>query len=653
MGADALRAYLSGAYAVSAPQPSCRRSLGGNGSSTPAESYSISRPAAIRGLRIDYVAGMCGIGLGRIVATEAGVRWAPPRALGIAGNQFGAVVSLTKGTPAVLYGPAGYEGDWIEVTRTSDYVPTGQETVQVMNTLNNVVGGSDFYDSSAVRFRCVMFQAVTEVTALRFWCEAGATIRIGIGYPTNGALELIADENTRPAGVTWYNVTEDPLYGLLITAGNWIGLWIERTPGAEPAPVKVAGIRYRFSSGGITCDGALRGAWREGQSASARYEVYVGDGADPDISGTPDFVGTESPIAIGTGVAGHSYHVAVLRRNAWGLRTTDLAASLRVLNVDDSGRVLKRQPRGPELVKVTPAESGRCAVHATYFPGKELPDVAGLRATSWLLYVRKDGTDPDPSVDAPVVYGMTGSGVFSEAETLLARMDASALEEQPIRVLLRTRRVDSMAIPDTDPVEYEDVNRDSENTDVHEILAQWYGPIAVNARGYLGQSLGIEPEPVYGPETVWIDEARGVGFELREGSTRLFAGATTIWTLEYDGAGHGALVTGFAIVNEAIDGAIAVEAPFEIGTWDESAKIIFFNVRGTRRMWVDVVAGEIHCGAISQVETIAGSVAPDPAWRKWGSTCFQVWGPVTRSFGTPMQILLDGTVEMRVPIEQR
>ena len=143
-GIDGLILLHSGADVVGYAQVDGDACLGGNRSITRADVLKVvSRVNQIPNIKIDYVLGACGVGLGTLTAVDGNtLAFAAP------GGTQGADVAIANGETKVLVD--GTDGDaGIVVTRRSDVALAGSETFQIAEVMTNVVGGPGFSSAEA------------------------------------------------------------------------------------------------------------------------------------------------------------------------------------------------------------------------------------------------------------------------------------------------------------------------------------------------------------------------------------------------------------------------------------------------------------------------------------------------------------------------
>lgn len=151
-------------------QEGASASLGGYGSGTRAQSYSVLRPSAVPGFVVEYVSGLNGAGLARIEINDAGeFRYAAP------GEDFGAYQTVAVDARGVL--PSETDGKYAIIVRTGTVV-RAVESIQLRPTVNNVVGTSDFEEAESTaggeHYRAVMFRNASDATidSVKVWVSA-------------------------------------------------------------------------------------------------------------------------------------------------------------------------------------------------------------------------------------------------------------------------------------------------------------------------------------------------------------------------------------------------------------------------------------------------------------------------------------------------
>lgn len=205
---------------------------------------------------------------------------------------------------------------------------------------------------------------------------------------------------------------------------------------------------------------APAGRYRVEDTDIAVYEAYKGDDAEADPTGTPWATADSLPMttpALSAAPAGNTmtYHILVVKRNAWNLRSENIAQY--TITLDDTGAVVTPPPSAPVEIRVTQAQGGKARVRAAYFYDQDGTD----RATQWAIYT-KVGSDPDPSSDSPTLESIEiGDGVARLDTETSAYSDGADL-----RVLVCTKRDSAI----------------SENRTAQQITIETDGPATPDAR---------------------------------------------------------------------------------------------------------------------------------------------------------------------------
>jgi len=660
-GVDAVGVYLTGASATGVAQRDHSASLGLYRANTRVQGLSIRRFNALSNVTVDFVSDNNGAGNGSLVATSADtLRWTAPDS-----TTRGAVVTIANGETKALY-----DGDdtdkFILVTRTSATDMAGAETVQLMETVNNVIGGTNFTGAESTageeKYRAVMFynQSSASATGVKVWVDGDEdqNVRIAKEAPVSGALtdETSNGEETQPGGLSWSTPTSEGTaldLGTLATSAEY-GLWIERSvdPGATAEAEVQTVLHYTFTSGGTQYYGELRGVSRVAEEGLSDYLLYIGDGALPDLSGAADeeFDSGDSPYTtITTFSADKTYYLILAAQNEYGLKT--LVEKPEMLYIDDGGDEMYAPPHAPETdsINIRADEDGTLYVQAAYFPGRESTTnttAETLRATSWVLYITSDGTNPDPDNDTPETEDMSASTRLA-GEVLSWTSEDAYLEDTPLKVIPRTRRNDG-----TDEVP---VWTESTNTTVYTTYAEWWGARRPAGLASLGESYG-SPEVAWtapSDDVTYIDEGNNIYWQMNDGKTQLWADTTLIWTIYYDSANESksGLYTTFTFDRDDISGTGTDDA-VEVDTWNGS-KILYVCVNGERVMKIDVANTTIYAARMSHTTDITGTASDSPAWRKYAHTCFQVWDHHTGEYKTPVEVTDSGVLVMDVPWRHR
>ena len=224
-GPDQLRAYLTGAAAVGGGQFDHDESLGGSRSSARLQCLTPQRLTAFPGLRLRYVDGANGTGLGRLLAIGANtLRWAAP------GDGYGDAVSIANGETKVLKSQTASK--FIVVARNSVLALSGVENIQLSDTYGNAIGMSDFTTAQSTageaKYRGFILQNVgdSNITDVEVWVDADLDDRLQVAQEAtvSDAIQTIANELAQPTGLSWSTPTEgSPLAIGTLAAGATVG----------------------------------------------------------------------------------------------------------------------------------------------------------------------------------------------------------------------------------------------------------------------------------------------------------------------------------------------------------------------------------------------------------------------------------------------
>lgn len=205
----------------------------------------------------------------------------------------------------------------------------------------------------------------------------------------------------------------------------------------------------------------MQGVHRIEKTALDLYELYYGNGSPPNLDAAPWQTYGSLPITTPT-ITGEGLHYLVLRkRNRWNLQSRNILNEVIELNASDERIPLV--PSNPEAIAIQPAESGKVRIDASYPYTMD----GVLQATDWLIYIRSNGTDPDPSVDTPVVVSMQKGGGLA----LLSYLSGSYSNGATIKTIVRVRRIGSPT-------------RDSVNTAIVQTTASTIAPNMPQVRTY-------------------------------------------------------------------------------------------------------------------------------------------------------------------------
>jgi hypothetical protein len=220
-----------------------------------------------------------------------------------------------------------------------------------------------------------------------------------------------------------------PFTGALRGAAQCVQLFTLQARGIAKAPQWISAV--------------LRGLGRSADDAMARYELFIGNGTEPDPTGTPDATTTALPLespALDAAPAGttREYTLLLRRRNRWNLSSLNRYSSAQNdtsswrVTVDDTGAVVSVSPSAPTAIAAAAAAGGTVEVTAHYAYSADGTNAAD----TWLIYSTTDGTAPDPTTDTPdEVTINTGDGIAK-----LTWQSAALSNGTVVKALVRTRR---------------------------------------------------------------------------------------------------------------------------------------------------------------------------------------------------------------------
>lgn len=628
-GPDSLRAYLTGAAAPGGGQFDHDLSLGGARSSARLQCLTPQRLTAFPGLRLRYVDGANGIGLGRLLAIGANtIRWAAP------GDGYGDAVTIANGETKVLKSLT--PSKFVVIARTSVLALSGVENIQLSDTYGNAIGMSDFTTAQSTageaKYRGFILQNVgdSNITDVEVWVDADLDDRLQVAHEAtvDGAIQTIADELTQPTGLSWSTPTSgSPLVIGTVAAGATFGLWVERFCAAlASANARViSAVKISYTVDGVTYTTSLRGAGRIAEAGIEGYLFWWGVGAEPDWLNTAhDEFSATLPVELAEELPEGTHYLVERFRNKYGI-VGPPKQPIEVFEVAADLSLSSERPSGPSLVRVAPWTAGGYRVDATYIP--DWDDVE-YRATHWRIYVTIDGTDPDPETDTPIEQAMSypNDSAFIGQVLLNYTAETVELEDTPVKALVRTYREENV---DTEIPEAE-----SSNTTIYETALEYCGPARPQGIAKYFNGVGIYAPPAQGPDgtPVVIDETDDIYWEMLPGETRLWyddgtAHLISVW--RKDGARDG-WYTPLQHDGTDIDTTGSADAVDKIA-WNGS-KQLGFNVAGQRRCLFDITNNRIQSNGVFGNETPSGACQAVPVWQKYAHLVVMVWNADTMSY---------------------
>lgn len=254
-----------------------------------------------------------------------------------------------------------------------------------------------------------------------------------------GDVQTIADVNTAPTSVSWKtgitNATGISSQELEPQEQGAIWMHLEIPPGIAAYAQHEISILAEYTVGGdpTVYTERMAGYFRVAVTATAQYELFVGENQIPDQSGTPDesFSSLPHTTTLELGTATTNYIVTRFR-NQYNLVCEP--TEHRVITIDGSGNLATDPPSAPDSIRIDALPDGKFQVRAAYYLAS---DLLAQQADTWLIYITFDGSTPDPSSDTPVEVSIVDLG---NGAALLDYSTASQSNGTVGKVIVRTQR---------------------------------------------------------------------------------------------------------------------------------------------------------------------------------------------------------------------
>ncbi len=547
--------------------------------------YYLSNPAGLGGMRTDIpiatldpvisspigpvvienISPSCGEGAAYIKATStAALAFKAP------GDDYGTAVTVAANTSVLLESLTPAKS--VRVYRDSVYNANslgGVMSLDLVAGMNNVIGGPNATQDASDDYACFYLYNHSDRDihgiSISKSSISGVTILLAKESPVAGEVQTIADSETAPSGLSWGSTVSITTLAM----GESIAIWRHRAVGAATAvnTEALTTVTVTYTYNGTQYTHPMPGYFRIGDTTLARYELHVGEDAEPTFA-SATATSTTLPFTQALSVS-TSNHYAVRRRNQFNLESFNILTSITVTGSggEDETPVLT----APTVASFDAYDGGECDIVLRY------PGVSDATpADTWRLYVTTDGTDPDPGTDTPSDTAFTISGLaltnitnrltvgpyaYGTVVKIMPRVYSSTLDAESANVNISTLTVDTQ-LP----------------TAAHHISAT------------MGAYKAAQP-PRLDKTTYYNSPTNTVGIRTRQGETEIFGSDTVFrgrldfWTaLDFSNVAHSASGTSSPI--EVVD-----------------ANTIYINVNGTRRAKLDIAGGVIEAASFVFEET--------------------------------------------------
>lgn len=639
---DALTIYHTAAdEGITQPDPTL--CLGGFKSATEVQGKSYFVTKSMPPLVIDAVSGKLASGTHTITAqTTSTVTFTA------SGGTASSAVTINDGDSVLLVD--GTDDDmWVRVSRISSGGLLNSLEFETYNNIDNVIAQRDVTNAEMTAgltiYKAVMFQSVGAVSAVKAWV-ADSKLAIGIEAPTANAIQIIANETTAPAAISFSSPTTEGT-GLVPVPGTdgLYGLWLRiaiPAGGGTYDNIQTVTLHVKFTIGGTDYFNDYVGIFRMADDALKLYRLYESvDDAAYDFN-TPDATSATLPFDFGIAspVSGtRKYGVVVRYQNEYGLESQNIYE--RETTIDDAGVEQLSPISTPTNQDVSETTNGNLLAKATYAVANDADP-----ADTWAIYITGDGTTPDPVTGTPVTVAMGSTpSLFSGKELSLSSSLGPFGQGATIKAIIRARRASD--------------GEESSNTNVFSNVITTITPCIVyknltfsgNTYGQVLTPPTLADSPV---TTVW-DGTNNIRSIITPGRHELWGDSVLIFRINYDDfdASVNGFWTTFGVKQETITGSGT--GVVETGSWTGPDKHLFINVGTERRMKIDVTNSLISVAALVQ--------NPVKVWKTKSSvpivsmgdvhTLLQAWDRGTFDYATAAHLDNFGVLNLGVGWRQR
>lgn len=515
---------------------------------------------------IEQVSAACGEGQARIIAAGTNsLKFAAP------GEEYGEAVTVAANTSALLESET--PGKAVRVYRDSVYNAadlSGDLTFRLVVGLNNSIGMANETVAGGTRYGCVWLHNHSALPVTGITVTGNADYDVALEVPTAGLVQIPADDETAPSGVTFGSTDT----AATLAAGESLVLrWRRTLTAPDMSPLVDAEIEAEWTWDGDVYNQTLPGRYRVSDPALAVHALYLGEDAEPDFEASPAESGA---LPLTTALApGHTWRWVVREVNEYGLSSKNTLS--RPVVVGAGGEDEAEALTNPEVISITSAPGGEVDVRLRY---NGIADA--VMADTFRLYVganisiNGDDPTPDPETDEPNDTEMVVFGLARPDLEMVVRLGPYPYGT-PVAVIAR--------------VYSSELEAESTSMEVHTVTVSTQAPVgmhqfAVAAGGIHGAGRTQMEGTIYydaPTNSVGIKTLSGEvvlfgsseAFRAAFGSDTLFRTRFSLATVEHFAAGS--------------------NSPIEAISADE----IYINVAGIRLACIDFVAGVIEAAAFA------------------------------------------------------
>lgn len=563
--------FLAGAEKTGGYQPHVADSTGGFRSINLAPLYSLRRNEnCIRNIVITDISQECGKGAAQLRAVNTSqVVFIEPGSL-----KSGAATTLEKNVKTVV--PGFNTSKTVEVLRIDDNPILGNETFEILDRFNNIVGGVDVditdSTSAPVNYWC-FFVDQRNISDLEITSNS-AHLKVAFDPSTTGEL------TSNPAGLSFFGTASLP------PAVDFVGVWIQRTTPLSATQKIDSSLTFDYSGSTTTHTHTLTGSFRVFDENLDAYLVYQ-DGS---------LVATSATLPVEfTPVPGLN-EIVLRKRNKYGLISSD--DNKKTVYVDAASDEIDGPPVTPDTLNVSTV-GAKIKIHALASTFQQ----DAVRPTKWKVWVAE--ASGSYSVSADYEYDILASGLIQ----LIKELDHNFIDGEEIKVKVCT----ATDTYDSPPIE---------TTHTIATLPSQGGLVSAFTTGAMN-IYSVTPAPDF---THVLDATSDLTIVVKPTTSTLYLGSTLIWkTVWVDLGGFKTYVSNDWTIelDQVITGSSTRTAPIVY----ESSKI-FINTGSSRRVEIDPATKKIKHLGRSWIQAPALEIAPPyPVWARKNDTTFASFCP--------------------------